>query len=334
MNPFPAAPPPVTSKLVGESVTLKIWSQGAAKTVKCVLAAPSRLVPVHTLGKPPSYYVFAGLVFTQVVVPFLRSEYGACFFTLAFLFQYLTPPPPPPPPGEHYQWDSPVKLLNSLLHGQRRTPDEQVVVLSQARANRSTFPPRPHPLSRAAMSQVLASAQTLGFEDLLNRAPLHCSAANIFCRFCAACSRAALLAVRVQSVNGQPITNLRQLVTLVEGCDTRFLTFDLDHHTKVVLETAAARAATPELLETHSIPSAASADLHGLLRDAPPALAPAAAVAAAAAVVAPPPVAAAAAAGKAEAPRKRAAPHAAAGGAASEEPEPAAAAKPATRRRG
>lgn len=42
--------------------------------------------------------------------------------------------------------DSPVKLLEKLLHGHRRTPEEEVVILSQ----------------------VLACEATLGYEDLFN----------------------------------------------------------------------------------------------------------------------------------------------------------------------
>ena len=45
----------------------------------------------------------AGMVFTVCCEPYLQSEYGA-----------------------DYVSDSPVKLLDRLLHGQRQIPDEQV----------------------------------------------------------------------------------------------------------------------------------------------------------------------------------------------------------------
>lgn len=40
------------------------------------LRGPKRLVPVHIDNRPPSYFIIAGLVFTPVTIPFLKSEYG------------------------------------------------------------------------------------------------------------------------------------------------------------------------------------------------------------------------------------------------------------------
>lgn len=45
-------------------------------------------------GEAPSYFIHAGLVFTQVTVPYLRSEYG-----------------------KEFEFDAPVKILDRLLHG-------------------------------------------------------------------------------------------------------------------------------------------------------------------------------------------------------------------------
>lgn len=45
-------------------------------------------------GAAPSYFIHAGLVFTQVTVPYLRSEYG-----------------------KDFEFDAPVKILDRLLHG-------------------------------------------------------------------------------------------------------------------------------------------------------------------------------------------------------------------------
>ena len=44
-------------------------------------------------GANPSYFIFAGLVFTAVTVPYLRSEYG-----------------------KEFEFDAPVKILDKLLH--------------------------------------------------------------------------------------------------------------------------------------------------------------------------------------------------------------------------
>jgi hypothetical protein len=76
----------VSSKFAGETATLRVWHDGAARTVAVKLSVPKRLIPVHTAGASPSYYIIAGLVFTPVTVPYLRSEYGA-----------------------HYDYDAPVR---------------------------------------------------------------------------------------------------------------------------------------------------------------------------------------------------------------------------------
>ena len=46
------------------------------KSVTVELSKSQRLVPVHLKGAAPSYFIFAGLIFTQVCVPYLKSEYG------------------------------------------------------------------------------------------------------------------------------------------------------------------------------------------------------------------------------------------------------------------
>ncbi|KAI6700652.1 hypothetical protein NL676_014976 [Syzygium grande] len=72
------------------------------------LATHKRLIPAHISGKPPSYYIIAGFVFTAVSVPYLRSEYG-----------------------KDYEFDAPVKLLDKLLHSMAESVNEQLVVVSQ-----------------------------------------------------------------------------------------------------------------------------------------------------------------------------------------------------------
>lgn len=63
------------------------------------------------------------LALVQVSAPYLRSEYG-----------------------KDYDYDSPVKLLDLLLHGKCKRVDQQVVVLGH----------------------VLAADCTIGYEDLQN----------------------------------------------------------------------------------------------------------------------------------------------------------------------
>ena len=63
-------------KYTDEAAELKILHNGKVKVVKVNLQAPVRLIPFHIKGKPPTYFIVAGLVFTPATVPYLRSEYG------------------------------------------------------------------------------------------------------------------------------------------------------------------------------------------------------------------------------------------------------------------
>ena len=101
----------VSKKLVGATAKLRVWSDRHEKSCTVTLSAPRRLVPTHTGGAPPQFFIHAGLVFTPVTTPYLRAEYG-----------------------KEYDYEAPVKLLDKLLHGQAEREDEQVVVLSQVLA--------------------------------------------------------------------------------------------------------------------------------------------------------------------------------------------------------
>lgn len=45
---------------------LRVLSEGKVRQISVELSASTRLIPVHIKGRPPSYFIFAGLVFTQV----------------------------------------------------------------------------------------------------------------------------------------------------------------------------------------------------------------------------------------------------------------------------
>lgn len=45
---------------------LRVLSSGQVRSMTVELAQPVRLIPVHTKGRPPSYFIIAGLVFGQV----------------------------------------------------------------------------------------------------------------------------------------------------------------------------------------------------------------------------------------------------------------------------
>ncbi|CAM6052277.1 unnamed protein product [Sphagnum compactum] len=180
----------VSQKYTGESARVRILRESKIKECDIHLANHKRLVPAHIKGKPPSYYILAGIVFAAISVPYLRSEYG-----------------------KDYDYDAPVKLLDKLLHAMSQTEEEQLVVVCQ----------------------VLVADINIGYEDIVN--------------------------TQVLAFNGTPVRNLKHLANMVETCDGQFLRFDLEYQQIVVLEAAAAKAATPEILFTHCIPSAMSDDL-------------------------------------------------------------------------
>ncbi|CAI5946128.1 unnamed protein product [Closterium sp. NIES-65] len=113
----------VSQKFSGEVARLEILRDGQLMKVQVQLKPPKRLIPVHTGGKPPTFLIVAGLVFTPAVQPFLQSEYGS-----------------------EFEFESPVSLLQKLLHGHAEHEDEEVVVLSQ----------------------VLAHEANIGYEDITN----------------------------------------------------------------------------------------------------------------------------------------------------------------------
>lgn len=55
---------------------LRLLKDGHEVTETVTLRGPNKLIPFHIKGKPPSYFIVAGLVFTPATVPYLRSEYG------------------------------------------------------------------------------------------------------------------------------------------------------------------------------------------------------------------------------------------------------------------
>lgn len=63
-------------KYTNEQAVLRLLKKGKEVTERVSLAAPNKLIPFHIKGKPPSYFIVAGLVFTPATVPYLRSEYG------------------------------------------------------------------------------------------------------------------------------------------------------------------------------------------------------------------------------------------------------------------
>ncbi|KAI5066907.1 hypothetical protein GOP47_0017435 [Adiantum capillus-veneris] len=98
----------VSQKYTGEQARVRILRNKKFLEFDVQLDTHKRLVPAHIKGRPPSYYILAGIVFAAVSVPYLRSEYG-----------------------KDYDYDAPVKLLDKLLYSMAQTEDEQLVVISQ-----------------------------------------------------------------------------------------------------------------------------------------------------------------------------------------------------------
>ncbi|XP_077237808.1 protease Do-like 9 isoform X2 [Tasmannia lanceolata] len=101
----------VSQKFTGENAVVRVLRKSKILSFNIKLATHKRLIPAHIKGKPPSYYIIAGFVFTAISVPYLRSEYG-----------------------KDYEYDAPVKLLDKHLHAMAQSKDEQLVVVSQVLA--------------------------------------------------------------------------------------------------------------------------------------------------------------------------------------------------------
>ncbi|KAK9669404.1 hypothetical protein RND81_13G127200 [Saponaria officinalis] len=98
----------ISQKYTGDNAEIKVLRDSVIHKFNIKLGTHRRLIPAHSKGRPPSYYIIAGFVFTTVSVPYLRSEYG-----------------------KEYEYEAPVKLLDKLLHSMRQSKDEELVVISQ-----------------------------------------------------------------------------------------------------------------------------------------------------------------------------------------------------------
>ncbi|PON93346.1 Peptidase S1C [Trema orientale] len=98
----------ISQKYTGDNAAVRVLRNSEILNFDIRLVTHKRLIPAHNRGRPPSYYIIAGFVFTTVSVPYLRSEYG-----------------------KDYEYEAPVKLLDKLLHSLPQSPDEQLVVVSQ-----------------------------------------------------------------------------------------------------------------------------------------------------------------------------------------------------------
>lgn len=99
----------VSQKYTGDTSVIKVLRDSKLFIFDVKLGMHKRVIPLHSEGRPPSYYIIAGFVFSTISVPYLRSEYKD-------------------------ESEAPVKLLDKLLHSMPQSPDEQLVVVSQVLA--------------------------------------------------------------------------------------------------------------------------------------------------------------------------------------------------------
>lgn len=64
----------ISQKYTGDDAAIKVLRNSNVLKFNIKLDGHRRLIPAHSKGKPPSYYIIAGFVFSTVSVPYLRSE--------------------------------------------------------------------------------------------------------------------------------------------------------------------------------------------------------------------------------------------------------------------
>jgi len=106
----------VAQKFYGEPAVLKVLRDGQEMELRIEDFHPEvPLVPIHLFGRQhegPSYMIVAGLVFTTLSVPFLRSEFG-----------------------EEWDCEAPVEIVHKVLVQRAESKGEELVVLTQVLAN-------------------------------------------------------------------------------------------------------------------------------------------------------------------------------------------------------
>lgn len=70
----------ISQKYTGDNAAVRVLRNSEILNFDVKLVTHKRLIPAHNRGRPPSYYIIAGFVFTTVSVPYLRSEVCNSFF--------------------------------------------------------------------------------------------------------------------------------------------------------------------------------------------------------------------------------------------------------------
>jgi len=106
----------VAQKFYGEPAELSVLRDGKQLDLQIEDFHPeASLVPVHLFNRKhegPSYLIVAGLVFTTLSVPFLRSEFG-----------------------EEWDCEAPIEIVHRVMNQKAMGKDEEIVVLTQILAH-------------------------------------------------------------------------------------------------------------------------------------------------------------------------------------------------------
>ncbi|CAI5974671.1 unnamed protein product [Closterium sp. NIES-64] len=247
LPPHPLSPPPVpfrkgerigfsylvSQKYEGETAQINVLRGGKVLQLQVELRRHKRMVPVHIAGLPPSYFIVAGIVFTWVTVPYLRAEVSEKVWEVSWGKVRAE--------GLEVGFQQHKRLVPVhiallppsyfIVYGKDYDYDAPVKLLDKLMHRMRQSDDE----QVVVISQVLVADVNIGYEEVVN--------------------------TQVVGFNGVPVKNLLQLARLVDQCTDPFMQFDLDYDQVLVLETAKAKDATPDILAIHSIPSHCSSDI-------------------------------------------------------------------------
>jgi len=103
------------NKFVGEKSKIKLLRQGKQIEVDAEIGPRASLIPVHAYDTRPSFFVYAGLVFTKLVQPYLH-EWGDDWYNVA-----------------------PRKLVHKAIYEEMQSKDQEAIILSYVLVDEINF---------------------------------------------------------------------------------------------------------------------------------------------------------------------------------------------------
>ncbi|WMV58463.1 hypothetical protein MTR67_051848, partial [Solanum verrucosum] len=215
----------VSQKYSGDSAAVKVLRRNSEILNFIIkLATQMRLIPAHNKGRPPSYYIIAGFVFTTVSVPYLRSEIGRVAELLHVLngFNGLSAEKDSiiwkhsrdgslsvnklyikevkeHPGGKLGPWKQIWRNKVPTKYGKDYEYEAPVKLLDKLLHEFRQSPDE----QIVVVSQVLVADINIGYEEIVN--------------------------TQVLAFNGERVKNLKSLASMVEKCNDEFLKFDLEY---------------------------------------------------------------------------------------------------------